>query len=562
MALGNEHLAQARSLLVNARQHFSDAGSALDELGPLESVVDVIPLVRIQVRGVQTMSDVGVLLSGAGLRLTDASDRVLQARNAHRPLSQSLDDLRSVESALHDAVGTLATARRRTAQLDGYRLFGPLSTARAKLETELDNSERRATDADNGLNVVLWLLGTDGPSRLLVFSQNPDEVRPTGGYMGTYGVLAGVDGKVRLLGYSAMGPWVTGHPQAVVPVKRAPKAFRYAEPPQPQQLPNVNSSPDWPTSVELAMRLWRRGGEHPVDGAVSLMPRTMARIVGVLGPLTLTQWHETITEANLVDRLDFHTHREAVRSEASAVRKQFIVDLAHAVVKRVLKAPSSRWLDLGRAMAASFDAGEALMWTSDPRSQGWLNALGWSGRFPATVGDFFADAEFEYVAKNGGALRRTFDHEVTLRADGSGAAVTTMLLRNTAPPDPGYNVDSLSYITPYGPRFSTVDPSSDRPDAYQPDLAGHPTQGYLRAAQPGGSTSLRVAFRSRQLALPRTDGSLLYRLEFRAQPGHTGDTLQLSVTPPAGWRWVGEGPPSLVRLYGVFRGVWELRKTE
>jgi hypothetical protein len=555
-ALRAQDIELARAEFASADARFNAARAAMRGMGPLRNAMHVVPLVRVQFRGVETMADVGVLLSQAGRDLTDASAGVLAGQD--RSLSQSLAQLREVETALREAVDSLSQARQRTGALDGYRLLGPLSSTRAELEAELADAQPRAVKATGGVQLLLWLMGADGPRRTLIFSQNPDEVRPTGGYTGTFGVLAGRAGHVRLLRYSAMGPWVDEHPDAVIPPRNAPTAFRFATPPQPQQFANVNASPDWPSASRLAMRLWQKGGEEPVDGVFSLMPETLARVVGVLGPVQMPAYGETITAGNLVDRLEFYTHREAVRGDASGVRKQFIVDLARVVMQRLLAAPSSRWLDLGKALAASFDAAEALMYSADADIQGFLRALNWSGELPTAAGDFFADAEFEYLAKNGGALQRTFTHEVTLRADGGGTATTTMLLRNTVKAEPGYNDDSLSYITPYGPVGGVLAPASDRPDHSEPALLGHPTAGYLRAAQPLGSMQLRVGWRARVLARPRSDGSLVYTLEFRGQPGHRGDLLLLKVEPPAGWHWEGPRPPSRVVLYGTYRGAWVL----
>jgi hypothetical protein len=266
---------------------------------------------------------------------------------------------------------------------------------------------------------------------------------------------------------------------------------------------------------------------------------------------------ETVTAQNLVDRIDFHTHTEAAFQNPN--RKKFIVDLSHLVLQRVLAAPSAKWLDLGKAIAASFDAGEALIWTDDPATQQAIRSLGWSAEFPSSPGDFYADAEFEFAAKNGSDLQRTFTHVVTLNPDGSGTAATSMLLHDTAAAS-FLNQDSLSYITPYGPFGASVDPTSDKRDSPVPALNGHPGVGYFRAAQPLGSTKLHVSFRGQALALRRTDGSLLYTLEFRGQSGHTGDILHLEVHPPQGWHWEGARPPATLRLTGTYTGAWVLRR--
>ena len=60
------------------------------------------------------------------------------------------------------------------------------------------------------------MLGGSGPRRFLLFSQNPDEVRPTGGYIGTYGVLSTRNGHVVLDKFDSTSSWYTTHPQAVL----------------------------------------------------------------------------------------------------------------------------------------------------------------------------------------------------------------------------------------------------------------------------------------------------------------------------------------------------------
>src|SRR5205807_8794081 len=121
------------------------------------------------------------------------------------------------------------------------------------------------------------------PRRYLLFSQNPDEVRPTGGFIGTYGVLtAGPDAPVALDRYEPIENWTTTHTNARVPNDQLDSVFRFRNPPLPQTLANVNAVPDWPKAARLATELWQRGGEEPVDGVLSVTPAFLARILAVV----------------------------------------------------------------------------------------------------------------------------------------------------------------------------------------------------------------------------------------------------------------------------------------
>jgi len=63
-----------------------------------------------------------------------------------------------------------------------------------------------------------------------------------------------------------------------------------------------------------------------------------------------------------------------------------------------------------------------------------IDPRGWQGSPPTGNGDFFYDSEFEYGAKSGRGLKRTFDQQVSLRSDGSARVATTITIDNTEGP--------------------------------------------------------------------------------------------------------------------------------
>src|SRR4051794_9498886 len=268
-ALGRQDLRTARVKLAAAQASFHDARHGIRRLGPLLPVLRMVPLVRVQVRGAETFTKVGENVSAAGLKVVDATDSFLHGEPGSTTGSASAASLRPLLAALTDARGSLDGAARDLSHLNGKRLLGPLGTARADFAQRIPRVQKQLASADDGLRAFIDFAGGSGPRRYLVFSQNPDELRPTGGFIGTYGVLAANDKGLSLERYASIESWYLAHPDAVVPVADAPAALRFSEPPKAQALVNVNASPDWPTASRLAMDLWAKGGEQPVDGAVS-----------------------------------------------------------------------------------------------------------------------------------------------------------------------------------------------------------------------------------------------------------------------------------------------------
>jgi hypothetical protein len=545
----------ARRHLERAERSFARMERELDGLGPLGLVGRITPFVRVQLRGAEVLAGVGVDLSRAGLVLTDAATDILDSGEDEKPLSSALDALQRAHEAVRVGAGQVDTVVQRVGGLDGYRLVGPLGDAYDDLRARLPDVQRRVASAEQGLGALVTFVGGDGPRRYLVLTQNPDEPRPTGGYIGTYGVLDATDGELRLERFDDIGPWIFARKHVWVPAAEAPSLFRFGVAGEGQSLANVNAVPDWEVAAKLAMDMWVRGGEQPVHGVVSMLPAFMARVVRVTGPVRVPEYNEVVRADNLVERMDFYAHNPDDPSAPG--RKQFVASLAHAVLEKVLATPSERWGDLAEAVGNAFDAREAMVYSTDPGVQAAVADRRWDGRLPQTFGDFFYNAEFSYQAKNGRSLKRTFDHHVEVRPDGSARITTKITISNAEPPDREFNRDSLSYIIVYGPAGATLDPESDLPAAQEPPVAGHPAAGWFRAAPPGGETTITVVWNAPSVVAD-VDGGRAYGLWWMKLPDHTGDVLNLRVDLPPGWSWRDQGPPAQVPLERDFVGTWAI----
>lgn len=552
--LRSRSLAPAREALVAAEAAFARMGAELDALGPLGAVARVTPFLRVQVRGADALADAGVEVARAGLRLTDAAQAILEPPEAEQPLSNAIRQLRVAQSALAAGGEALDSATARVVALDGSRLLGPLGSARRTLRERLVAAQATVSSGQRGLAALITFLGGDGPRRYLVLSQNPDEPRPTGGFIGTYGVLVADEGRLQLDQFEDIATWTRPRPAASVPASEAPSPFRLGVAADRQTLGNVNATPDWPSSARLAMELWSRGGETPVDGVVSVLPAFLVRMLAVTGPVAVPGYGETVDATNLVGRLDFYTH-----GTVRPGRKDFVGAVAESVLGRVLGLPGSSWVNLADAAGQAFGAREAMVYSRDPAVQAALGERRWDGALPETFGDFFYNGEFSYAAKNGRGLRRSFDHRVELRPDGSARITTKVTIANTEPPDPAFNRDSLTYLTLYGPAGATLDPASSPGANPEPPVSGHPANGWFLAAAPGAQASVTAVWEAPSVLARQPGGSYLYGLWWVRVADHTGDVVNLTVVLPEGWAWEGPPPPARTELARDLIGTWAIR---
>lgn len=542
---------EARRELDAARGEFSNARRALDGANPMLWLGRAMPLVRVQLRAASGLVDAGVLLAEAGIGLTDTVQGVVEPRQ-QVPVAVALAPLEALQASLGEATSLLDGAVSKVAALDGYRLFGPLATARNDLATRLPRIEAKAVGARNVLAALVSFSGGTGPRRYLFLSQNPAEQRPTGGFIGTYGVVAAQDGTLRLERYDSIESWTRPRPEAAIPADQAGSPFPFLAPPRPQTLGNINSIPDWPSVAQAATELWRRGGEDPVDGVVSTSTGFLARLLGVLGPTAVEDYGETVTAVNVIQRIDFYVRQPGTD------RKDFVAAVAESVLAKLLNVPADRWPALARVVQEGLDARELLVWSKDEPVRTALAQRGWEGRVPAVAGDFFLDAHFAFATKNGRGIKRTYEHLVSIRPDRSAVVTTTITIENTEPPAP-LNLDTLSYITLYGPQGATLLESSDPGAILEPPLAGHPAAAWFRAAPPLGTATLKVAWEVPDFLVTTGKGQWQYRLAWWRVPDHAGDVLRLRVDLPEGWEWVGEAPPAVFDLTEDLDRAWALR---
>jgi hypothetical protein len=555
--LSARDLVAARQDLLTAQQSFTETRSEIEGLGVIASVARRIPVVGTHVKAADTFASAGLELSRAAQRLVDAADVIINPKDEQLPISDAIDALRETQQSLGPAIAAITHASEEVGRLRGRFLVGPLGRSRDDLLIRLPRLQGRATSADHGLAALIAFAGESGPKRYLFLSQNPDEIRPTGGFIGTYGLLTANAGKLSLDRYDAIENWTGNRPQADVPPEQVGAPFKYHNPPLRRTLADVNNSPDWPQAAQLAANLWRAGGEGPVDGVISFTPGFMRRVLEVVGPIQVPAFGETVTAENMNQRLDFYTHQAP--PAPGTHRKDFVAAVAETVMGKLLEAPASQWEPLGRAMGDAFDAREALAWSTDPMVASVLAERHWDGAFPAHKGDFFFNSEFAYISKNGRGLHRVYDHHVELRPDGGARISTQITITNSLPPGP-LNASSLAYLTIYGPEGAVLDQAASDPFGFQePALSGHPATGWFRAAAPaGGQTTLKVVWDVPKLATKLRDRTWEYNLRWMHAPDHTGDVVNLSFSLPPAWRWAAEPPPANLSLDTEIRGTWQL----
>ncbi|WP_167666686.1 DUF4012 domain-containing protein [Micromonospora narathiwatensis] len=191
--------------------------------------------------------------------------------------------LRAVSAEVSAADRAVRETDARLRRVPSGRLVGQVRDALDGLRTELDRLAGLTAAADQGARLLPPLLGADGPRRYLLVSQNPAELRSTGGMFGAYAVLSAENGRIRLAEQGTS----TGLGRFDPPL-RVSQEMRALWSDLPGTFPaDVNLSPDFPAAAALYREMVRRKTGTTVDGVLAVDPVALSYLLGVIGPVTV-----------------------------------------------------------------------------------------------------------------------------------------------------------------------------------------------------------------------------------------------------------------------------------
>lgn len=516
-ALSQRDDAGAKGRLDRAAAQVAAARTSASAL-PLR-VLSPVPLVGSPARALSAAVKAGAEGVAAG--------RVMAEASASFPTSASATVDGHDLSAFHDAAArsqlAVEMAGRHLASaveaLDGpsAAVLPPVSRPAKAMRAEIEEGRHQLDGLTRGLSLLGDLTSPASEVRLLLLSQDTLELRPTGGFIGSYGVLQFSHGTARLEKFQATEDLAQISPPLPGPEGLAGYLGRS------WNLGNANWWPDFPKSAAAAADLFRRQGGGEVDGVLALTELSTARLVGALGGLKLPSYNQPVVE----DGFDLRAVYEVEQKQPLDVpRKKFLIELSEVLFDRLFNLPAEKLPAVADAVRRSISAGDIQLWFEDPRRQELLAGTEAAGALPRTDKDFLMLVDANLTASKANLdLMKHVDYQVERRPDGRLAGHLRVEVRNDGAAsqiNPFYN----GYLRVYAPAGSEL---LDAPgNAAVKRLS--PDSGYEVFAQPAIVLPKESKVVTFDYLLPASvgDGSE-YRLTWVRQVGTGRDQFRLAV---------------------------------
>lgn len=400
---------------------FDDAaasfGAASELLGPdwAKSAISAVPWIGAQFRAADDLTMVGLGGSTAGKELATIMRDVSSTPAGETRLSALL---KTARPHLDAALVSLTTVADHYARLPDQGLLPPLADAVRSAKQVVGPLDPILRRSDSFLALERYFLAT--PRRILIVSQNNAELRPTGGFIGSYGLIEiGPDG-LALKEYKDVYT-LKDSPRRVPAPAGATMAGTYL------QFRDANWWIDFPTSARTLLQFWQDLEQPAVDGVVAVDVVAMGELLNVFGPITVKEFDTTFTAENLLERLTYIV--EVQMAPTGRARKGVLSLLANELSHRMMAMKPDDLLATSTALGKSANEKHVQLYFTDSDTQSAMKEGGWAGAIdpPDDTTDLLAVTNAMIrAAKANAGVRKTIDYQVRLATDGS--ADTTLTL--------------------------------------------------------------------------------------------------------------------------------------
>ncbi|MCR4314317.1 MAG: DUF4012 domain-containing protein [Candidatus Uhrbacteria bacterium] len=438
----------AGSNFKSASAQFQETKHTIDDLGAgTNFLLSVLPVTGSSFTSGTALVEAGKELAIAGARMSDGY-AAMEQELSPTPISR----LNILEAYLSSIVPHLEDAQKSLNEID---LDAVPEEHRATLQTVQSSLPALITTIDafeHFYGLAQELLGADGTKRYLIVFQNNTEIRPTGGFIGSFAEVKVHNGVIEHLNVPGGGSYdLQGTLQENL---RAPEPLQLLS--ARWEFQDGNWFPDFPTSARQLMQFYEDAGGPSVDGVLAVNATFVSELIGLLGPIEMEEYSRTIDEENFI----FETQKIAEYEFDKEVNtpKAFIGDLAPKLVEKMIQKSSEDFLAVVDYLNTGLTRKDLQLYLADQELERQILAQGWGGEMKQTQGDYLMVVDTNLGGgKTDGVIQEHADLHVDVSQDGT--ITNTLTISRTHFGIQGLlftGVNNVDYLRVYVPKGSTL----------------------------------------------------------------------------------------------------------
>ncbi len=262
-------------------------------------------------------------------------------------------------------------------------------------------------------HIFIDLLGGNGPRKYLFLFQNNSEMRATGGFIGSYGLLDISNGHVKKFFIDGIfNPDGQLRDKIVppVPIQKISAAW---------SMHDSNWFPDFPTSAQKAISFYEKTGGPTADGVISLTPTLMQKLLRITGSIEMPEYDVTLDADNFIELTQYKVEVDYDKQENKP--KKILSDLAPLLLEKLLSSSDLAKLSAtAQAFMEGLNEKHILLYSQEKELEELISAQGWAGKILPTEKDYVSVINTNINGfKTDAVVEEKIEHQAEIQADGS-----------------------------------------------------------------------------------------------------------------------------------------------
>lgn len=371
----------ASTNFAQAYTDFAKAGDNLNFMGAgLSSLIADLPGGG-KLKSAKNLVEAGKLMADAGQAMSLAIEELAKTGLIFNPTGSSAS-IGSISKSLRQALvlsqKNIQGAKELLEDVDADSLPEDKRANFEEFRSQLPGFEKLVTDAADYSKFLEDLIGTMGTKKYLLLFQNPAELRPTGGFPGSYGIIIFKDGKLQDFRVDDIYNIDGQLTELYVP----PLQLQHITPNWAMR--DVNWFVDFPVSAGKVSEFYKKESGQDIDGVITFSPKIVSKILEVTGPIRMDKYNVTLNSDNFAQVVQEEIEYKGDRAQP----KKILVDLAPLMLEKLYSADSDTWMEIFNILVSSVDGKDILMYFRDLKLQDFSVTKGFSGQVNQTKDDF------------------------------------------------------------------------------------------------------------------------------------------------------------------------------
>lgn len=387
--------------------------------------------------------------------------------------------------------------------------------------------------------ILPGVVAREGSKNYLILLQNNAELRPTGGFIGSFAKVQFEGGKLKKLEVNdiyAIDGQLKIH---VEPPKEILKDLGQKD----FYLRDSNWEPDFPTAARQAEWFYTKETGERAEGVVALDISAIEDLLKVVGSLDLADYNQTVTAENLFEKA--LSMSEINFFPGTQAKKSFLTSLTASLFNKLFFLPNQNWPAVVTSLGKSLKEKHMSIYLDNPRLFSYVVSQNWASLLPRAaegdLTDFLAPVEANLGANKANYyLDRKLNLETTIGKDGGVSHKLRVAYTNRSPSDAfpaGKYKNRMRIYLPFGTKLNKAvwgesDISKDVSSFVDYGRSGY---SFLIELLPKEQKTLVLDYTT-SLKLSFVDDKATYRLDIVKQAGTLKDPFVWSVAYPINLR--------------------------